>query len=146
MANEKMTIRLFLENVVAAEISDEMTAFAKERISKIDEKNERKKSTPNKRQSENEEIKAAILASMKNGKEYKASEIGVMFGISTQKASALLVQLTKDGILETTEKREKGKGKVKVYTYTTDAETDYTPENIEIVVTDDLETENTESE
>lgn len=146
MANEKMTIRLFLENVVAAEISDEMTAFAKERISKIDEKNEKKKTTPNKRQAENDELKAEILATMKNGREYKASEIGVMFGISTQRASALLVQLANSGILETAEKREKGKGKVKVYTYTTDAETDYTPKNIEIVVADDLETENDESE
>ena len=83
---------------------------------------------------------------MKNGREYKASEIGVMFSISTQRASALLVQLANSGILETAEKREKGKGKVKVYTYTTDAESDYVPENIEIVVADDLETETENNE
>jgi len=145
MATEKMTIREFLENVVNAEISDEMTAFALERISKLDEKNAKKRTSPTKKQSENDEIKAEILATMKNGVEYKASEIGAMFGISTQKASALLVQLEKTGIVQATEKREKGKGKVKVYTYTTDAETDYEPENIEITVTDNLETE-TESD
>ena len=148
MATEKMTIRMFLENVINAEISDEMTAFALERISKLDEKNTKKRTSPTKKQSENDEIKAEILATMKNGMEYKASEIGATFGISTQKASALLVQLEKTGIVQATEKREKGKGKVKVYTYTTDAETDYTPENIEIIVADDLkvETENSEGE
>ena len=141
MATEKMTIRMFLENVVNAEISEEMTAFAKERIAKLDEKNTKKRTSPTKKQSENDEIKAEILATMKNGIEYKASEIGAIFGISTQKASALLVQLEKTGIVQATEKREKGKGKVKVYAYTTDAETDYKPENIEIEVADDLEAE-----
>ena len=38
-----MTIREFLENVVKAEISDEMTDFAQARIAKLDEKNEKKK-------------------------------------------------------------------------------------------------------
>lgn len=142
MANEKMTIRMFLENVIKAEISDEMTAFAQERIVKLDEKNEKKKSSTSKKQSENNELKAVILASMKNGVEYKASEIGTTFGISTQKASALLVQLEKDGIVESSEKREKGKGKVKVYTYTTETESDYEPKNIEI----DIPAENIESE
>ena len=142
MANEKMTIRTFLENIIKAEISDEMTAFAQERITKLDEKNEKKKSSTSKKQSENNELKADILASMKNGVEYKASEIGTTFGISTQKASALLVQLEKDGIVESSEKREKGKGKVKVYTYTTEIESDYEPKNIEI----DIPAENIESE
>ena len=141
MATEKMTIRMFLENVVNAEISEEMTAFAKERIAKLDEKNTKKRTSPTKKQSENDEIKAEILATMKNGIEYKASEIGEIFGISTQKASALLVQLEKTGIVQATEKREKGKGKVKVYTYSTDAETNYEAENIEITVADDLEAE-----
>lgn len=120
---EKMTIRIFLENVIKAEISDEMTAFAKERIAKIDEKNEKKKSATSAKKAENSEIKNTILASMESGIEYKASEIGTTFGISTQKASQLLVQLEKDGILTATEKREKGKGKVKFYMLAT-AETD----------------------
>lgn len=125
MANEKMTIRVFLENVIKAEISDEMTAFAKERITKIDEKNEKKKSATSAKKTENGEIKKTILASMEDGIEYKASEIGTIIGISTQKASQLLVQMEKDGILTATEKREKGKGKVKFYTLAT-VETDET--------------------
>ena len=48
MATEKMTIREFLENVVKAEISDEMTAFATERISKLDEKKRKKELLPQK--------------------------------------------------------------------------------------------------
>lgn len=116
-----MTIREFLENVISADISNEMNDFARLRIEKIDEKNEKKKTT-SKKKTENSEIKEQILAQMVNDTEYKASEIGEMMGFSTQKASALLVQLTKDGILVAEEKREKGKGKVKVYRLVPDTE------------------------
>lgn len=116
-----MTIREFLENVISADISNEMNDFARLRIEKLDEKNEKKKTT-SKKKTENSEIKEQILAQMANDTEYKASEIGEMMGFSTQKASALLVQLTKDGILVAEEKREKGKGKVKVYKLVPDTE------------------------
>ena len=49
-----MTIRTFLENVIKAEISDEMTAFARERIAKLDEKNEKKKSATSAKKAEQE--------------------------------------------------------------------------------------------
>ena len=116
MATEKMTIRMFLENVVNAEISDEMTAFAKERIAKLDEKNEKKKSASSAKKVENNGIKTEILKTMADGNSYRASEIGELFGFSTQKASALLVQLETDGKVVSTEVRIKGKGKVKAYT------------------------------
>ena len=88
-----MTIRMFLENVVEAELSDEMTTFALERISKLDEKNEKKKSASSAKKVENANTKTEILEKMELGQNYRASEIGEMFGFSTQKASALLVQL-----------------------------------------------------
>lgn len=124
MATEKMTIREFLENVVKAEISDEMTTFALERISKLDEKNERKKSANSAKKVENAGIKTEILEKMELGQNYRASEIGETFGFSTQKASALLVQLEKEGKVTATEVRIKGKGKVKAYTKTETAETE----------------------
>lgn len=112
---EKMTIRIFLENVIKAGISDEMTDFARERIAKLDEKNEKKKSATSAKKVENADIKTHILEIMGKEIKYKASEIGEMMGISTQKASALLKQMENDGILESGEERVKGKGKVKVY-------------------------------
>jgi len=136
MANEKMTIRTFLENVVKAELSDEMTAFAKERIAKIDEKNEKKKSASSAKKVENANIKTEILEKMELGQNYRASEIGEMFGFSTQKASALLVQLEKEEKVTATEVRIKGKGKVKAYTKTETAETE-----TETTETETIETE-----
>ena len=139
MATEKMTIREFLENVVKAEISDEMTAFALERISKLDEKNEKKKSASSAKKIENANIKTEILGKMKLGQNYRASEIGEIFGFSTQKASALLVQLEKEEKVTATEVRVKGKGKVKAYTKLETAET-------ETAETETAETETAETE
>ena len=109
-----MTIREFLENVISADISNEMNDFARLRIEKLDEKNEKKKTT-SKKKTENDGIKNEILEFMSDGVGYKASDIATQFEISTQKASALLVQLAKDGKVTATEVRIKGKGKVKEY-------------------------------
>ena len=109
-----MTIREFLENVISADISNEMNDFARLRIEKLDEKNENKKTT-SKKKTENDGIKNEILEFMSDGVGYKASDIATQFEISTQKASALLVQLAKDGKVTATEVRIKGKGKVKEY-------------------------------
>ena len=109
-----MTIREFLENVISADISNEMNDFARLRIEKLDEKNEKKKTT-SKKKTENDGIKNEMLEFMSDGAGYKASDIATQFEISTQKASALLVQLAKDGKVIATEVRIKGKGKVKEY-------------------------------
>ena len=109
-----MTIREFLENVISADISNEMNDFARLRIEKLDEKNQKKK-TPSKKKTENDGIKNEILEFMSDGVGYKASDIATQFEISTQKASALLVQLAKYGKVTATEVRIKGKGKVKEY-------------------------------
>ena len=119
-----MTIRQFLEAVIEAKISDEMTAFALERISKLDEKNEKKKSASSAKKVENANTKTEMLEKMELGQNYRASEIGEMFGFSTQKASALLVQLEKEEKITATEVRIKGKGKVKAYTKVETAETE----------------------
>ena len=119
-----MTIRQFLEAVIEAKISDEMTAFALKRIPKLDEKNEKKKSASSAKKIENANTKTEILENMELGQNYRASEIGEMFGFSTQKASALLVQLEKEEKITATEVRIKGKGKVKAYTKVETAETE----------------------
>ena len=133
-----MTIREFLESVVGAEISDEMTDFAQARIAKIDEKNEKKKSSSSPKKAENAGIKTAILDAMELGQGYKASEIAEAFSISTQKASALLVQLEKDGKVTATEVRIKGKGKVKAY-FKTETETEAETETETETETENLE-------
>ena len=118
MANTTMTQRTFLEMVVNANISDEMTAYAMERIKHLDDVNEHRKAKGSKTQRANVEVKKAILASLEENTVYTASQVAEMEieGItSTQKASALLRQMVETGTLTSEEVKVKGKGKVKGY-------------------------------
>ena len=118
MANTTMTQRMFLEMVANANISDEMTAYAMERIKHLDDVNEHRKAKGSKTQRANAEVKKAILASLEENTVYTASQVAEM-GIegitSTQKASALLRQLVETGTLTSEDVKVKGKGKVKGY-------------------------------
>lgn len=125
MANTTMTQRTFLEMVVNANISDEMTAYAMERIKHLDDVNEHRKAKGSKTQRANAEVKKAILASLEENTVYTASQVAEM-GIegitSTQKASALLRQMTETGELTVTDIKIKGKGKVKGYSLASSAQ------------------------
>ena len=125
MANTTMTQRTFLEMVVNANISDEMTAYAMERIKHLDDVNEHRKAKGSKTQRANAEVKKAILSSLEENTVYTASQVAGMEieGItSTQKASALLRQMTETGELTVTDIKIKGKGKVKGYSLASSAQ------------------------
>ena len=125
-----MKEREYLNSVLAiANLSAELTEETRARIAKLDEKNEKRKSTPTKTQKENEEIKVAILANIteNNGKSI-ASAIGAALGISTQKASSLCKLLVDEKKLTVAEIKVKG-GKVKEYTIVETAETESTGED-----------------
>ena len=110
-----MTYREMLTAIVNGEINDEVVEKATERLSKLDEDNEKRKNRVSKKAAENEPIKAAILAVL--GEEPKtATEIGGEVEISTQKASALLRQLVEAGVAVKTDVKVKGKGTQKGYT------------------------------
>lgn len=125
MANTTMTQRTFLEMVVNANISDEMTAYAMERIRHLDNVNEHRKAKGSKTQRANIGVKKAILSSLEKNTVYTASQVAEM-GIegitSTQKASALLRQMTETGELTVTDIKIKGKGKVKGYSLVSSAQ------------------------
>ena len=115
-----MTQRNFYENVIAANLSDEMTEFAQSMIDKLDKKNETRRTTKSKSQIANDGIKTEILNSMKADTVYTAGIVATDFEISTQKASALLKQLVESGNLEVIEGYKTSKGKVKGYKLITD--------------------------
>lgn len=113
-----MTTREFLNSIINAEISDEITAQAQDMLTKLDARNAKRASTPSKTAVANEPIKASIVAIL--GNEPKtAAEIGAALELTTQKASALLRQLAEDGKVTVTEVKVKGKGKCKGYTVIT---------------------------
>lgn len=119
MANTKMTYKIFYQNVINANISEEMTAFAENAIAILDAKNAARKEKGTKTQQDNVVHKQNIVNTMEVGTTYTAAsvvEMKIDGVVTTQKASALLRQLVADGVLSESEVKVKGKGKVKGYT------------------------------
>lgn len=106
-----MTRREFLEMVIEGKVTDEMKDFANSEITKMNDRNAKRKASPSKKAIANEAIKAKIVEVLTDEPK-TAREIADEVIISTQKASALLRQI--DG-LTVTEVKIKGKGKVKGY-------------------------------
>jgi hypothetical protein len=119
MANATMTNRKLLTAIVEGNVTPEIVEYAKAQITKLDEKNKKRRETGTANQRANEGIKEAIIASMEAGVTYTAAEI-VTFGIdgitSTQKVSPLMSQLSEAGKVTISEVKIKGKGKVNGYT------------------------------
>ena len=108
-----MTRREFMEMVIAECANEEIKAFAKEEIEKMNSRNAKRSATPSKTALANEPIKAKIAEVLAVAEEpMTASQVAEKVKISTQKASALLRQI--EG-LAVTEVKVKGKGKVKGY-------------------------------
>lgn len=111
----KMTEREFLNAVLAIEgLSTDLADYAKEGISKLDARNDKRKNTPTKVQKENEGLMNAILTQLSKAPAV-ASEIAVALEISTQKASALCKLLVDKGLVSVKDYKVKNKGAVKQY-------------------------------
>lgn len=110
-----MTNREFLNAVIAAAISNEMTEKAQALIASMDRKNESRKSKPSKVAVANEPIKKAIVDYLTTNGTKVASEVGEALQMTTQKASALCRQLVEDGVLKSEEVKVPKKGKMKAY-------------------------------
>ena len=106
-----MTRREMFEAIVNGNITDEVVEMAQNELTKMDERNTKRRNTASKKAKENEPIKTEILSVLTN-EPMTASMIAETVGITTQKASALLRQI--DG-LQVTDVKVKGKGKVKGY-------------------------------
>lgn len=112
-----MTMKEFMNAVVKANISAELTAYAIAEIKKIDDKNKARKTKQTATQKANAELLTSIIVEMIDGgladSGYTtAGQVATVFGISTQKASAILQGGVKSGVLTSAEVKIKGKGKV----------------------------------
>ena len=111
-----MTNREFFTAVASnATLSAELVKFAEEAIVKLDKRNASRSSKPSKMAIANEPIKASIVEYVTDHANALASDIAVACEISTQKASALCVQMVKDNVLTVCEVKIPKKGKVKAY-------------------------------
>ena len=102
MADEKMTMRVFLENVIGGNLTDEVKEFAKGRLTVLDTKNANRKVSKAQleKQAKDAELRTRMLNLMEVGKTYKASEMlelivadGFEEEISVNKVGAQLKKL-----------------------------------------------------
>ena len=111
-----MTNREFFTAIASnATLSAELVEFATEAIAKLDKRNASRSSKPSKTAIANEPIKASIIEYVTAHANALASDIATACKISTQKASALCVQMVKDNVLTVCEVKVPKKGKVKAY-------------------------------
>ena len=87
-------------------ISDNARAFAEYSLYKLDARNQARRENLTDEQIANNELKVKMLATFADHPEQNAKAVATAFGISTQKASALLRQLEADGKLTATYAKE----------------------------------------
>ena len=111
-----MTNREFYNAIANGTMNDEIKAFAKDAIVKMDERNAKRNSKPSKTSIENEPIKKNIMEFISNQNDFCiAGTIAEALEISTQKASALCRQLVEAGKLLEKEIKVPKQGKRKAY-------------------------------
>lgn len=110
-----MTNRKFFEEVINANINDEITTFAKEAIAKLDKKNNDRKTKLSPNQKANEDIKTEILNLLATAPQ-SAKTIVDNIGYNTQKISALCTQLINANLIKVDKAKFAGSTtKVNVY-------------------------------
>ena len=108
-----MTMTSFLTAVLATSgISEDVATFAKAELAKIDQKNAKRRNTPTAAQVANANLLTDLVGAMGEGEVLTAANAAALLGVSVQKASALLQNGVKSGVLTKTEVKVKGKGKV----------------------------------
>lgn len=110
-----MTNREFYTAITNGAINEEVIAFAKSEIDKLDARNEKRRNTPTKAQEANVEVKEAIKGYLATVQSAVASEIATACSVSTQKVSALCKQLVDNGEVKVADVKVKGKGTLKAY-------------------------------
>lgn len=112
--SNKITMRDFLNAVITDTIDYEVISFAQSQLDKLNERNAKRAATPSKTAIANAPIKDAILEVLRRHNA-TAADIAALVSVTTQKASALCVQMVKEGVLVAEEVKIPKKGKVKMY-------------------------------
>ncbi len=109
---DKYTQRNFLTDVINGNITEQVIAYAKERLAKLDEKNEKRKAETSANQLKNIQLGEDIVAFITENGVQTTTEIARKFGVSTQKVAPITNALAKEGKLtETTKTVDKKKYK-----------------------------------
>ena len=112
-----MTNREFYTNIINGNITEDVISHASAAIEKLDNALEARKNKPSKKATENAPILEALTNALTTEPKV-AADLATEVGITTQKASALLRQLTLGGVAVATDVKVPKKGTVKAYALT----------------------------
>ena len=113
MTEKKYTQRDFLTDVINGVFNDTVTAYARERLNKLDEKNEKRKAEASANQLKNAKLLDDFVAFIAEQEEPQTTtEIARHFGLSTQKVAPIMANGVKtERVTETTKTVDKKKYK-----------------------------------
>lgn len=109
-----MTKREFFEAVINANINKELTAEARNYISKMDSANEKKRGKTSKAAAENAVVRKTVFEALTT-EPILATELAEKVGLSTNKVVGLMRQLVTDGAVTATKVKVTGKGERTAY-------------------------------
>ena len=111
---EKFTNRQGFNAVVNGNITDEVVAWAKGEIEKLDKKNAKRKTASGEIKADNKPIAEAILKALEGGSMVSAN-LAQIVGVSTQKVNGVAGEMVKLGMLDKFKVKVKNKGEVTAY-------------------------------
>ncbi len=94
-----MTNREFFNEIINANVSDEITAFATDALTKLNARNAKRANTPTKAQKENEPIREMIVAYITAHGAMLSTTLAEALSLTTQKVTGLCGLMVKEGIL-----------------------------------------------
>ena len=111
---DKFTNRMGFTAIVNGNITDEVVAWAKAEIAKLDSKNAKRKTAEGEIKTENKPIADSIVKALEGG-QMLSTDLAKYLGQSTQKTNGVAGEMVKLGILTKTKIKVKGKGELTAY-------------------------------
>ena len=111
---DKFTNRMGFNAVLNGNITDDVKAWAKGELAKLDNKNAKRKAAEGELKAEHKPIADAILAALANGSMLSA-DLAKTIGQTTQKTNGVAGRMVELGMLTKTKVKVKNKGEMTSY-------------------------------
>ena len=111
---DKFTNRMGFTAIVNGQITDEVKAWAKAEIEKLDKKNAKRKTAEGEIKADNTPIADAIVKALAEGR-MLSTDLAKYIGQTTQKTNGVAGEMVKLGILIKEKIKVKGKGELTAY-------------------------------
>lgn len=126
-----MTNREFFTNIINGNIDTATLDHAKAELTKLDERNEKRRNAVTPNDLANAEIEKQIVALLTEKGAMLSADIATDLGISSSKVNGVGLQMVNKGLLLSTKVKVKGKGERTQYSLTTPTADDNEGEEVE---------------